>query len=211
MKAAVLASLLVLIAGCYRTDSARWLEQVPSWDGTVFKLEGHAEIPTWLLLPNRGPTTFVSYYHRPTGAFWKQGYGYRPLVFDLVKGTPIVILGMDSDGKCYWHGWPTTRLVAYRWTGNGWEETSLSDLPIDKMRANLLTSIYHSRDASKDISGLITLPEKRGRGWLDLPLNEWTVKYGAPCERRVRFDNIGPAPILTGSHGVPIKSSLWGD
>jgi len=207
-RVALVACVLVLVAACSRPESTRWVEQVQSWDGTVFKLEGYAELErSGFPLSVRGRIRFVEYYHRPSGAFWKQSYGYRPLVFDLVDGTPVAIIGVDSDGKCYWHGWPTPGLIALRWNGSGWEETPLTGLPIEKMRSNLMTYLVHSRDPAQDASGLLTLPEKRQRGWTDQPLSQWIAEYGGRCEKvRGLTLDIGPAPVLTGSHGVPTSS-----
>lgn len=197
----------LLLAACSRVDTARWTEEVKSWDGRVFQLEGYAEQDKsgWPL-SHRGTTRFIEYYHRESGAYWKQEYGYHPMVFDIVDRRPVVLLRANSDGQCYRYGYPPLGLIAFRWSGIGWEQIPLDGLPINEMAFNVLEGIFRREDAVRDAKGLVTLAEKRQRDLGEIRLTQWIEQSGKRCakvkEQGLKVD-APPPPVLTGSHGRP--------
>lgn len=62
--------LFFSMVACSGTDKAQWTEEVRSWDGSVFHLEGRGEIGSsgWPTA-HRGTMRYVEYYHRPTQAY----------------------------------------------------------------------------------------------------------------------------------------------
>lgn len=203
-----IAAALVLSA-CSNVDTARWTEEVKSWDGHVFQLEGYAEQDKngWPL-SHRGTTRFIEYYHRATGAYWKQDFGYHPMVFDLVDGKPFVLLRANSDGQCFQHGHPPLGLIAFQWSGTEWKQTSLDGLPIDKMTFNVLRTIFDRKDSARDAQGSVSLLEKRRRDVSEIRLTEWIDQTGRRCLAVKAQPGQGrcdcpPPPVLAGSHGSP--------
>ncbi len=200
---------VLFLTACSDVDTARWTEEVKSWDGRNFRLEGYAEQRKngWPM-SHRGTTRFIEYYHRETGAYWKQDFGYHPVVFDLVDGKPVVLLRANSDGQCFQHGYPRLGLIAFRWSGAGWEQMSLDGLPIDKMSFNVLETIFDRKDPARDAQGSVSLLEKRRRDVSEVRLAEWIARTGRRCLEVKAQPGQGrcdcpPPPVLTGSHGLP--------
>lgn len=195
------------LSACSNVDTARWTEEVKSWDGHVFQLEGYAERDKsgWPL-SHRGTTRFIEYYHPASGAYWKQQYGYHPAVFDFVGGKAIVLIEANTAGKCFLQGYPPLALLALRWTGTGWEQISVDGLPIEKMGFNVLRQIFDRKDSAKDAHGYVSLTEKRRRDPGEILLPDWINEWGRSCvkakEQGLGVDGLAP-PVLTGSHGSP--------
>lgn len=201
----------MLLSACSNVERAQWTEEVKSWDGHIFQLDGYAEQDkSGYPLAHRGTTRFIEYYHRETGAYWKQPYGYQPAIFDLVAGRPVALVSVSSDGKCFDYGHPPLGLVAFEWTQRGWERIDPESLPIDKMTFNLLRSIFDRKDATKDAQGFISLSEKRQRDPGGIRLADWVDETGRRClevKRRPgqgRYDG-PPPPVLAGLHGQPAR------
>lgn len=207
-----IAAALVLSA-CSNVDTARWTEEVKSWDGHVFQLEGYAEKDKggWPL-SHRGMTRFIEYYHRESGAYWKQPYGYQPVLFDIFNGRPVVVVQANSDSQCMLHGFPPEGALAFAWGVNGWVQVPFNGLPVDKMTFNVLRRIFDQEDSKKDARGHISLVDKRQRDLGDIRLSEWMLESGRTCAgvkeqvERGRKSDIPPAPVLTGFHGRPDRS-----
>lgn len=204
--AAVLFVALTL-AACSNVDTARWTEEVKSFDGRVFVLEGYAERDrTGYPLEHRGPVRFIEYYHKDSGAYWKQTFGYHPAVFDVLDGSPIVLVTVETDGQCYQHGFPPLGLIGFRWVDGAWEQFVPDGLPVDKMTFNVLRRIFDRKDAAKDAQGFLSLSEKSKRDPGEIRLGRWIEEWGKRCatakQQGLQVD-APPPPTLVGSHGNP--------
>jgi len=203
-------AICLSICGCADRGDARWTEEVRSYDGSVFLLEGHASKGKMRIPGSRRTTIeYVEYYHRPSEAYWKQGTEYRPAVFDVVSGRPVVLVAAYSDSHCYRHGFPEQGFLAFEWTDRGWQETAMSNLPVDRMTFSVLRAIFHREDPKQDANGLITLAWKEARE-PTIQLAKRISEWGKRCAdvrkdyEKGRVSEIGPAPLLTGFHGQPI-------
>ncbi len=208
-----MALLGVLVLGCSDVDTARWTEDVKSWDGRIFQLEGYAERgKSGWPLEHRGGIRFIEYYHPESGAYWKQQFGYQPVVFDFATNSVVVLLTANSDGKCHDYNFPPLGLIGFRWTNDGWESIAVETLPLDKMTFNLLREMFDREDASKDAQGFVSLPEKWRRS-PPISVSKWIEESGRRCaslkESKQKFD-VPPPPTLTGSHGQPTRFTKKG-
>jgi hypothetical protein len=205
----LLAVLSLQLSACSGTDAARWTEEVRSSDGTIFQLEGRGEIGAngWPL-QHRGSVRYVEYYHRQSGAYWRSGGGYRPVIAELAGGSLYMVVLVASPVGCYLTGFPEKGVLVHRWNPkNGWEHVDVSKMP-SGMEFNMLQQIFDGRSKHGDIQGYITLAEKFGHeGNRTGELARWVERNGNYCsaEKAVgaTVQTDAKPPQLTGFHGKP--------
>lgn len=196
------------LSGCFSSDTARWTEEVRSSNGTMFQLEGHAEIGSngWPT-QHRGNLHYIEYYHRPTKAYWRSPGGFNPVTFDIVNGVPYVVILVANSLECSLMNYPEQGLLIHRWnSANGWERVQSTELPTN-LEMNLMQQVFDVRDKIGDAQGFISFDRKSYReGDRIGELTRWINEYGNSCEK---YRKIGPvqtdvkAPEFVGFHGKP--------
>ena len=209
----VMFILFSSMAACGGTDKAQWTEEVRSWDGSVFQLEGRGGIGSngWPTA-HRGKIRYVEYYHRPTQAYWRSSGGYRPIIFDLVNGVPYVVILIDNDMQCYLLNYPEEGLLIYKWNKTiGWQSVKPTELSL-KFEFNLMEQMFDTRNKKDDVKGFVSLRTKAIREGGDRvgDFAKWKAEYGSTCEkvkiqvmkgRKLSTDE--KVPSFEGFHGNP--------
>jgi hypothetical protein len=201
---------IFFMTGCNGSDTARWTEEVKSWNGSVFQLEGRGEIGSsgWPTA-HRGAIRYVEYHHRSTQAYWKSSGEYQPIIFDLVNGVPYVVIVISNDFECYMTNYPEQGLLIYKWNiSNGWQSVKAENLP-PKFEFNLMEQMFNTRDKSRDVKGFVSLSTKVIREGGDRigDFKKWKDSYGSECEKQKRLGGTwktdAKVPNYLGFHGKP--------
>ena len=195
--------------GCSTSDTARWTEEVKSWDGTVFQLEGRAERGAdGFPIAHRGPMHYIEYYHRPTKAYWRSPGGYFPRIFDLVNGVPYVVIHINNESQCMILNYPEKSLLIYRWDSTkGWQSVNSNELP-PNLEWNVMSLIFDSQDKTKDKRGFISLNNKVAEeGTRVGEFGTWNMQWGNNCAKQklsgLKGETTQIAPNFLGFHGTP--------
>ncbi|MBC7859451.1 MAG: hypothetical protein H7Z39_11885 [Burkholderiaceae bacterium] len=204
-KAALGVALLSGASACSRNDTAVWIEEVESRDGSVFQLEGKGERgASGFPFAHRGGIGYQSYYHRLSKAYWKAPAPYYPEVFDLVDGVPYVVVALRGNMLCHLLDYPANSLLVFRWTDKaGWERAPSDVLP-HGLHLNILSEVFSERDKARDVRGFVSLQSKNPYGVKET-LADSIRKGGDLCEKlrggSIKTDYV--VPRLTGFHGRP--------
>lgn len=182
--ALLLTAFLSTACAAPAVDVAKWQEEVLLADGTVVQVRREAHtLSNGLPVSRRGNTFKWSLEPEKLGIKWEgERAGHRPLTFDFVKGKPhVVVVSIDSS-DCRAAGRGGLPLEAYSWSGREWKQTSVRDLPLDRLTVNLY-SAYRGVTAKDDASGFVSMAEKRAKDveYLGLSLSEYLKRSPAEC------------------------------
>ncbi|MFL6673083.1 MAG: hypothetical protein ACJ8LG_07310 [Massilia sp.] len=158
---ALVLILLLGLAASSKNQSATWVEEVESRDGSVFQLEGKGEIGAHgFPFARRGSIVYRSYYHRPSGAYWNAPEPLVPDVFDMVGGVPYVVVVLRDARLCQLLAYPDDGVLAFRWSPHdGWQRVPVQGLP-GGLHTNVLTQVFDASDKSQDIQGFVSVHRK---------------------------------------------------
>lgn len=205
-RGSLLAVVMLLATACSGDDHTAWTEEVLSHDGTVFTLEGEGVrrgggFPT----AHRGSIAYQSYFHRPSGAYWRAPGIIRPDIFELIDGVPHVILILQGSLICEHFGYPDNSLAAFRWSyRSGWQRVAIS-FPLENWHMNVLYQVFSARDRARDVKGHVSIEFKESRD-RKIILKDWVRDNGAFCSSKRtggRQVNDRVIPNLSGFHTRP--------
>ncbi len=105
--------------------------------------------------------------YKPQGAKWQLERGLehvvQPLSFYIIDGVPFLAAATGDKSVCERNGPGGYRAKYFRWNAkSGWVEISQRDVPVDRIRQNLLYGTL-SATPQDDPRGLVTLEKKRSR------------------------------------------------
>lgn len=155
-----------LTAGC--SVETEWREEVKLSDERVIVLDRRIlSVRSGFPHSRRGPVLEEELEYKPLGAKWQLERGLTHVVqlasFAIIDGVPYLAAITGVDRSCARHGEGGHKALFFRWdTKTGWTEVSQREVPLDRLRQNLL---LNTRGAAPeyDPKGLVTLKKKSTR------------------------------------------------
>lgn len=183
---AALLALAPLVATAWGIDTAKWTEEVKQGNGTALRLKRESRIhSSGFPVSRRGAELDYKVKYEPMQLTWEGPQMHPPIAFEIVDGTPILVL-LDADGRgCQQRSADSYTVTVLSWTAGMWKEVPQDKAPLDKVHKNLLGWPWGG-DSAGDAHGLITLQNKNGLegGNAYLPLLDWLKRGPRTCGQR---------------------------
>jgi hypothetical protein len=145
-------------------DVAEWTEEVELFNGDKVEVWRRARrCPSGFPNSKRGRVLDSQLRHEPSGAFWSGLSGRDPTAFEIIDGTPYLVLYLMLPHQC--EGKPLDYPLAeiLKWTDGRWVEVPHAQFAWDRALLNLHAR-YWGGSAKDDAKGRLSASET-SNGW----------------------------------------------
>ena len=184
-------SLLLLALACCSGDEdvTRWSEDVEITGGKVVRVErrvvrGKGAAPYGA----RGGIDAWELCYEPLKIYWKSAY-FQPSAFELVGDKAFVKFPVLDCRSCRAADMPDDSTVYMAYRGGAWVRIGASEFPGKRWWNLMMTGIFDPRNPRLDVSGHMTLAEKKRLNWFaeDTPQGQTFMKEELSfCQRKCR-------------------------
>ena len=154
--------LSCMLLACRLTDEARWTEEVKLHDGRKIQVEryvtrGSSDFPN----PGRGSLGKNYLVYAPMGVHWQNEPRDAAwiLSFDIVDGTPYLVIDSAYYEYCKAHGPETYDVRFFKWQNGTWQLVTQDTFPIDSATLNV-SRHYWGGTAAEDANGFMSWSQK---------------------------------------------------
>lgn len=154
----LLACLFVLVSACSSTrgiwGTVNWKEEVLLHDGQrIIVQRSHSRDSGGLREIGQGPPQSeesITFSLNGKSLYWRADFGrgyednLRPLVLDIVDGTPYLLTYPTRCHALNKWGRPNPPYVVFRHDGEQWQRIPLETVPLEIKKANLVIGSYPS-------------------------------------------------------------------